>query len=105
NARKFVAAWLDEADGKTKGALSSCQDFMTEAQKVWQDVGFDEPPTWAKVQAACTQLSLRASSFRTEIDATSAEAWDAAYLEQLKTFGTVDRATAHYIKEMVTTGK
>lgn len=105
NARKFVAAWLDEPGGSAKGSLSECLAFLTTRTTELGDQSLDAPPRWPDLIAILQQAMQRMETFRTELDAASAPAWANGYKEQLCVFGTLDRSTAHYVKEMVHTGR
>jgi len=104
NARQRVSQWLDDPDGSKKGSLQQCAAFIVSRSAELVAGGLAPPQQWPLVAGALGQLTGFMSGFNAEINQPTAAAWADGYKEQLIVFGTLDKSTARYVKEMAVTG-
>jgi hypothetical protein len=104
-ARQRLSAWLDAADGTTTGSLSDSVSHITLTESDLNKAGQPQDSRQSRLKDRLIRVIEVFGKFQEELIQPSAAAWADGYKEQLRIFGTLDKSTARYVKEMAVTGQ
>jgi hypothetical protein len=105
-ARSRTQHWVKTTiETSSAGSLEQLETVINETESRWGTQSVSCPgPDWSNVKNALGDIRVNLANYHAEIEKTSAETWETAYLSLLRDFGRVDLATARYIRSMATQG-